>query len=941
MSDKERAFPSRLLRMGSNEAVGAADAAVDPAKINQHVIGLADQPRVMTDTEVAQQLGDPFAVGVLRRGVFPSALDEVFSALDAGAPQLTRQESYLISEGGQIRFEEGLDKGGSRLLVARFEESTGAPELMMSVLLPPGTSPRREDILIEILAWDPTNRTFHFYQRQQGAWFWCGQSDMALEEPTRGHGPFDSHVNGYPLMKELKTPWVHWHGPSRGIAETAFAPEDPLVSDPLFTSKDHALNFERQVMRPMCERWNTARFEKLTEAGEPRLTSALRQVVDTTIVNLVSTHKEWSQIGAGGDLDDIAPAFFFDQDGFAEVGIAPEVPTLRIGRNRYAGLVATYDLRVRGEGADRPGDVPFCFTVPERAFEDVLVVRELIRRQLMSDRFAACLLVVDFPNPLFSPRRAALLRHLPATVDLTSGAFPIDRIAVPALEAAAPNDAAAEEFMTGWRLGDGWRSQFTERLTRYLATVAAQLGTDEGSDAAFRLAESRRREFRRKPLAEFDLSLPVAAAIPPSTAPLEMGEDGSVRDKATGSPPPSAAPEDAAPTVTEATTPEVTATGADAADAAPTETDPSATRRTVERFAPPGRLTELTTAGLIAWSSHVETLIVEGTQGDPANPDDRPRPQFFNPLGVVFGAATAMKALSWGAFPRKLARRPAPQRWRLAESRAAQEEYCEWAAQTDADGRIRRIHFTTEFGDYFHLLAQDHPDRLVATYSEVVGEAVPRDDLMRPDGAYRPQNPWNLIAALHMVQANNTLPAAVLLVAQSTIIREGGGGVLTDANDLIRCGIAADADRNSDPMLVTEVNALARAGALVTFADPVAIYIEGFRSDGIVAPDGTDAQMFWQVTRGGDGMGLHGVFEVPEDAGFGIGDLTVGGVAVTSASQIAERVDVKVVAVAHESGQHKAEPRRCRDQRGGGLESLEEAALPSVRDLVQRGSLTR
>lgn len=888
----------------------------------------------MTDVEVAQQLGDPFAVGVLRRGVFPSNLDEVFSALDDGAPQLSRQESYLISEGGQIRFEEGLDKGGSRLLVARFDESTGAPELMMSVLLPPGTSPRRDDILIEVLAWDPTNRTFHFYQRQQGAWFWCGQSDMALEAPTRGHGPFDSHVNGYPLMKELKTPWVHWHGPGRGIAETAFAPNDPLVSDPLFTSKDHALNFEVQVMRPMCERWNTARFDTLTEASEPRLTPVLRQVVDTTIVNLVSTHKEWSQIGAGGDLDDIAPTFLFDQDGFAEVGVVPEVPTLHIGRDRYAALVATYDLRVRGEGVDRPGDVPFCFTIPERAFEDTLVIRELVRRQLTSQRFVACLLMVDFPNPLFSPQRAALLRHLPATVDLTTGPFPIDNIAVPTLEAAAPNDVAADEFMTGWRLGDQWRSQFTERLNRYLATVAAKLETDEGSDAAFRLAESRRREFRRKPLAEFDLSLPVASAIPPTTPPIEMGEDGSARDKATANQPPDDVPSDAAPPI------EAAATEAATTDSAPTDTQPFA-RLVVERFAPPGGLTELTTAGLTAWSSHVETLIAEGTQGDPRNPDDSPRPQFFNPLGVKFGAATATKALSWGAFPRKLARRPAPQRWRLAESRAAQEEYCEWAAQTDADGKIQRIHFTTEFSDYFHLLARDDPDRLVAAYSEVVGQAVPLVDLIRPDGAYRPQNPWNLIAALHMVQANNTLPAAVLLVAQSTIIRQGSDGVLTDANDLIRCGIAADADRNSDPLLVTEVNALARAGALVTFAEPVGIYIEGFRSDGIVASDGTNAQTFWRVTRGGDGMGLHAVFEVPKDAGFGIGDLTVGGVALTSASQIAERVDVKIVAVAHESGQHKAEPRRCREQRAGGLEALGNAALPSVRDLVRRGSATR
>lgn len=531
MSENERAFPSRLLKMGSHEAVGAESAAVDPAKINQHIIGLPDQPRVMTDDEVAELLNDPFAVGVLRRGKFPSTLDELLSGLDAGAPAVDRQESYFVSEGGQIRFQEGLDKGGSRLLVARFDSGTGAAELMMSVLLPPGTSPRRDDILIEVLAWDPQNRTFHFYQRQQGAWFWCGQSDMALEEPTRGHGPFDSHVNGYPLMKELKTPWVHWHGPGRGIAETAFAPDDPLVSDPLFTTKDHALNFENQVMRPMCERWNTARFDKLLATSPPNLTSVLRQVVDTTTANLVSTHKEWTRIGEDGDLDDVPPTLFFDQDCFAELGIAANVPALQLSRERYAALVATHDLRVRGQGVDVAGDVPFCFTVPERSFEDVLVVRELVGRQLMSERFAGCLLMVDFPNPLFSARRASLLELLPTTVDLAAGPSAIDDAAVPTIEAAAPDSEAAAEFMTGWERGDDWRTVFTDRLTQFITNVAERLDTEDGADAVFRLAESRRREFRRRPLAEFDLSLPLAVAIPDDAPRLEMVEDGSVRDK--------------------------------------------------------------------------------------------------------------------------------------------------------------------------------------------------------------------------------------------------------------------------------------------------------------------------------------------------------------------------------------------------------------------------
>jgi hypothetical protein len=70
--------------------------------------------------------------------------------------------------------------------------------MVISALVPPGASPRLSELLVEVIAWDPQNRTFHYYQRQAGTWFWCGQSDMALVEPTAGKGPFDSHASGSP-----------------------------------------------------------------------------------------------------------------------------------------------------------------------------------------------------------------------------------------------------------------------------------------------------------------------------------------------------------------------------------------------------------------------------------------------------------------------------------------------------------------------------------------------------------------------------------------------------------------------------------------------------------------------------------------------------------------------------------------------------------------------
>ena len=63
-------------------------------------------------------------------------------------------------------------------------------------------------------------------------------SHHALEDATRGKGPFDSHVNGSMVMKELRSPWIHWHAPQAGINEEAFAPDDPLRDEPLFRPGD-------------------------------------------------------------------------------------------------------------------------------------------------------------------------------------------------------------------------------------------------------------------------------------------------------------------------------------------------------------------------------------------------------------------------------------------------------------------------------------------------------------------------------------------------------------------------------------------------------------------------------------------------------------------------------------------------------------------------------
>lgn len=355
------------------------------------------------------------------------------------------------------------------------------------------------------------------------------------------------------------------------------------------------------------------------------------------------------------------------------------------------------------------------------------------------------------------------------------------------------------------------------------------------------------------------------------------------------------------------------------------------------RFSAPGAVNDLSPAGRTAWSRDLAALfdrqVAEG-----------PHPQFFNPIGVTLAGDAARKAMRWGAFPRKLAREVAPRRWSLGEQRNRQEEYCEWSAERDSGGRIIRAFFTTEVPSYYHRLANDSPTKLLALYRKHVSSQVQLRDLMRTNGSYEPGNVWNRQGAMHMIQVNNTLDAAVILVAQSTVVRAGAQGLITNANELIRCGVGADVDRNSDPLIVGDVNTLARTGATISLDDPVGLYIDSLATAGWTTPDGSDPAKFWTITRGTKTHSLRGVYAVPKDRGFTVSDITIGGRPIVSPSQIAERIQIRVTGLAHRIGVTKPRSQPCGPSRSpGGLESMTNsvAEAPTIEELLGRARAGR
>jgi hypothetical protein len=132
--------------------------------------------------------------------------------------------------------------------------------------------------------------------------------------------------------------------------------------------------------------------------------------------------------------------------------------------------------------------------------------------------------------------------------------------------------------------------------------------------------------------------------------------------------------------------------------------------------------------------------------------------------------------------------------------------------------------------------------------------------------------------------------------------------LLAGERELIDCGQYGDPDRNSDPHIAAQVNALARKDAFIPIANPVALYIAGFAPVGWQTPCGSDPRDFWKIVRGDQAHALRAVFEVPVAKGFTVGDITINGLPIAFGAQIVDFITIKVAGQAAGIGQNVVPP---------------------------------
>jgi hypothetical protein len=346
------------------------------------------------------------------------------------------------------------------------------------------------------------------------------------------------------------------------------------------------------------------------------------------------------------------------------------------------------------------------------------------------------------------------------------------------------------------------------------------------------------------------------------------------------------------------------------------------------------------------WDSNLRRFTRRTQQNDPwGSVNQPPLTDYYDPTQVDTPDGAPVVPIRWTAFPNRIliSFPNAGQRkqWQYADEgppdvdgqpyrptgpRGWQDEYCEWSVTRNAAGKITKVSFTCENREYWYTLWQISPKRVHELYQELVGPQVRLEDLYLRDSngnpiidretgcpAYDGRNRWNSSTthgAVHLISNPNSLFAEIFLAGQATVLREdANGNPVTDKNQLINCSRYGTPNRNSDPTIGAAVNGLVRgtgalgSGLQVTLHNPVGLYIQEPSFDNyqlpFTAPDGAKASDYWHVVRGRrrrDGeevdLILHAAYEVPEDQGFTVSDITINGFNIDFGSQITETFQI-------------------------------------------------
>jgi hypothetical protein len=491
------------------------------------------------------QLQDPFAVNVLQKGVgnsdlWPASVETVVSLVSAVAG--FNQQNYMLGEGSQIGASV-VSRDASRNLRYVITWGLGSSASVFLSAVPTGTHPGRAAPFLQVIGYDQRKNVFNYYQYVSNddvtasgpggtrTWVWSGDSTWSRQPPAAGHGCFDCHINGALNMKELVTPWDNWQSPRADISARNIPAA--VAADPLYTALTGAdalqTNFQGLQSR-YTQGLVASSIRNGTITNVPML---LNRLINTTTVNFQSSFaKPIDTTGVQVPSD-----FFIFHSALTmpQINLPLPMATLTIPRSMHDAFIAQHKFALQQTAGDtshfmyqQPGTNYFAFFVPVPAFEDQVAIRELINQHVIDDNFAAAILLVDFPNPVFSAQRSSLMQYagrISSAQVLASGApnpngVPEQFIALvgAAANSQPPCDSSAlarctpEQQFLHFAGKSNWRQLAIEQINPYLAAIGQRIATADGTADFLTMAVARQSQFSSAPgikrLAEFSLLFP-------------------------------------------------------------------------------------------------------------------------------------------------------------------------------------------------------------------------------------------------------------------------------------------------------------------------------------------------------------------------------------------------------------------------------------------------
>ncbi|KPM37859.1 hypothetical protein AK830_g8702 [Neonectria ditissima] len=370
-------------------------------------------------------------------------------------------------------------------IVDRTPFSTSSSEWTLCIV---GSSrPKNPAAFLQVASWDGS--TFRFYQKDKPlidrvngvfgdpTWNYFGQSMDAFGAFSY-LGPFNGHVNGACIMKEVRNPWIHWLGGETHDFQVSLSNADirAFREVPWLTQEGgsvlSAVNSNPNSLETAIERgvrnWFSTRQKqdfftsskttlKTNPSNIPRWTSHLFL---TTTVNMTCADDAVEQPAADYDfpLD-----HFYDQEllGLSFTDLLPEgMPQIGFKEVDYRKAVAALELCLLTEagpkdkpdvilswqalGQDRRGEDAYedlrfkillknseglsPFNILHASLEDAAGVEKMqtlkkVRKPghstssflgLFSVETFNAIIMVDFWNPIYSWKRGCLMQYVPS-----------------------------------------------------------------------------------------------------------------------------------------------------------------------------------------------------------------------------------------------------------------------------------------------------------------------------------------------------------------------------------------------------------------------------------------------------------------------------------------------------------------------------------------------